>query len=120
MDGDELFLKHTMRRDNVLLLLSVDEDQLTAAKMVAITCGLASFLPFLPYKYIGRDRFPVFISTENRSLFHAFVVFLMLSFATSFSALYLRSKYPKAAGFCKLCSITYLVSAVACVTFCFF
>ncbi|KAL3367799.1 hypothetical protein AABB24_008921 [Solanum stoloniferum] len=128
-------------KDDVLMLLlsSVDEDRLTTAKIVTITCGLATRMPFLPCEYIGQDRFlylfgqeidlfsihrtrsiPVFIRTGNRSFFHVFVVFLMISFATSFSALYLLSKYPKAANFCKNFSITSLVSAMAFATFCFF
>uniref|UniRef100_M1AC56 Uncharacterized protein n=1 Tax=Solanum tuberosum TaxID=4113 RepID=M1AC56_SOLTU len=104
----------------MLLLSSVDEDRLTTAKIVTITSGLATLMPFLPYKYIGQDRFPVFIRTGNRSFFHVFVVFLMIAFSTSFSALYLLRKYPKAARFCKNFSITSLVSAMAFASFCFF
>lgn len=125
MDYEKLLkriLKQTKQRDNNLLLLqtSIEEDRLTAAKIVIITSGLATFLPFLPYKYIGQTRVPVFISMEMQSLFHTFVVFLMLSFATSFSTLYLSSKWVRTAKFCKICSISYLVSAMACATFCFF
>ncbi|KAL3367797.1 hypothetical protein AABB24_008919 [Solanum stoloniferum] len=104
----------------MLLLSSVDEDRLTTAKIVTITCGLATRMPFLPYKCIGQDRFPAFIRTGNRSFFHVFVVFLMISFSTSFSALYLIRRYPKAARFCKNFSITSLVSAMVFATFCFF
>ncbi|OIT21090.1 hypothetical protein A4A49_35568 [Nicotiana attenuata] len=108
------------QRGQLMLLTSIEEDQLTAAKIVTVTSGLATLLPLLPYKYIGENRVLVFISKEMQSIFHAFVVFLMLSFATSFSSLYLSSKWPKAAKFCKFCSITYLVSAMASATYCFF
>lgn len=109
------------QRDEVILFLvsSVDEDRLTTAKIVTITSSLATLMPFLPYEYIGQDRFPVFIQTGNRSFFHVFVVYLMISFATSFSALYLLRKYPNAAKFCKNFSITCLMFAMAFAAFCF-